>query len=77
MPIIPWSGDGLTANLTAEGTIPQDIFDKACVFTVEEARRRVQLLPRGAPRALRSDRPARCAAHDGLQGGDAPRSAPA
>lgn len=39
VPIIPWSGDGLTANLTDEGTIPQDIFDKACVTTVEEVRR--------------------------------------
>jgi acetyl-CoA carboxylase/biotin carboxylase 1 len=37
VPSIPWSGDGLTAELTAEGTIPQDVFDKACVTTVDEA----------------------------------------
>jgi acetyl-CoA carboxylase/biotin carboxylase 1 len=34
---IPWSGDGLQANLTEEGTIPDEIFKKGCVFTVEEA----------------------------------------
>jgi len=37
VPSIPWSGDGLTAQLTAEGTIPQETFDKACVKTVEDA----------------------------------------
>jgi hypothetical protein len=38
VPSIPWSGDGLTAELTEEGTIPQDVFDKAMVTTVEEVR---------------------------------------
>lgn len=38
MPSIPWSGDGLTAELTEEGTIPQEVFDKAMVTTVEEVR---------------------------------------
>jgi acetyl-CoA carboxylase/biotin carboxylase 1 len=37
VPSIPWSGDGLTAELTAEGTIPDEIFKKAMVNTVEEA----------------------------------------
>ena len=37
VPSIPWSGDGLTAELTAEGTIPQEVFNKACVTTVDEA----------------------------------------
>ena len=37
VPSIPWSGDGLTAQLTKEGTIPQDVFDKACVKTVDDA----------------------------------------
>jgi len=37
VPSIPWSGDGLTAELTAEGTIPQETFNKACVTSVEEA----------------------------------------
>ena len=36
VPSIPWSGDGLVANLTPEGTIPQETFDKAMVTTVEE-----------------------------------------
>lgn len=37
VPSIPWSGDGLTAELTPEGTIPEDVFSKACVRTVDEA----------------------------------------
>lgn len=44
VPSIPWSGsfggenDGpLQANLNAEGTIPEDIFEKATTRTVEEA----------------------------------------
>lgn len=26
VPSIPWSGDGLTADLTSEGTIPEETF---------------------------------------------------
>lgn len=37
VPSIPWSGDGLKADLTPEGTIPEEIFQKAMVNTVEEA----------------------------------------
>lgn len=37
VPSIPWSGDGLKAELTEEGTIPEDIFNKAMVTTVDEA----------------------------------------
>ena len=36
VPSIPWSGDGLEANLTEEGTIPDEIFNKAMVTTVDE-----------------------------------------
>ena len=36
VPSIPWSGDGLVAELTEEGTIPEEIFNKAMVTTVEE-----------------------------------------
>ena len=36
VPSIPWSGDGLVAELTSEGTIPDEIFQKAMVTTVEE-----------------------------------------
>ena len=37
VPSIPWSGDGLEASLTDEGTIPDEIFNKAMVTTVEES----------------------------------------
>mmetsp|Transcript_26896 Transcript_26896/g.75736 ORF Transcript_26896/g.75736 Transcript_26896/m.75736 type:complete len:317 (+) Transcript_26896:457-1407(+) len=37
VPAIPWSGDGLVADLTDEGTIPDDTFDKACIHTLDEA----------------------------------------
>mmetsp|Transcript_29822 Transcript_29822/g.41220 ORF Transcript_29822/g.41220 Transcript_29822/m.41220 type:complete len:2214 (+) Transcript_29822:130-6771(+) len=37
VPSIPWSGDGLEASLTTEGTIPDDIFRKATVNSAEEA----------------------------------------
>ena len=37
VPSIPWSGEGLEAELTEEGTIPDDIFNKAMVTTVEES----------------------------------------
>ena len=37
MPSIPWSGDGLTAELTDEGTIPEETFRKACLSSVGEA----------------------------------------
>ena len=30
VPSIPWSGDGLKAELNEEGTIPDEIFNKAC-----------------------------------------------
>ena len=37
VPCIPWSGDGLEANLNSEGAIPDEIFQSACVTTVDEA----------------------------------------
>ena len=37
VPSIPWSGDGITSALNSEGVIPKDVFDSACVFTVEDA----------------------------------------
>lgn len=37
VPSIPWSGDGITSGLNSEGVIPQDVFNKACVFDVEQA----------------------------------------
>ena len=36
VPSIPWSGDSLEADLTEEGTIPEDIFNKAMVTTIDE-----------------------------------------
>eukprot|EP00931_Biecheleriopsis_adriatica_P052507 TRINITY_DN3055_c0_g1_i3.p1 TRINITY_DN3055_c0_g1~~TRINITY_DN3055_c0_g1_i3.p1 ORF type:complete len:2157 (-),score=543.39 TRINITY_DN3055_c0_g1_i3:77-6547(-) len=38
VPSIPWSGDGLQANLSEDGTIPDEIFKQGCVYTVEEAK---------------------------------------
>jgi len=32
VPSIPWSGDGIESGLNKEGVIPQDVFNKACVF---------------------------------------------
>jgi len=37
VPSIPWSGDGLTAELTDDGRIPEETFNKAMVTTVDEA----------------------------------------
>ncbi|CAK9097016.1 unnamed protein product [Durusdinium trenchii] len=38
VPSIPWSGDGLEANLGPDGTIPEDIFRQGTVSTVEQAK---------------------------------------
>ena len=37
VPSIPWSGGGIKSGLNAEGVIPQEVFNSACVFTVEGA----------------------------------------
>lgn len=37
VPSIPWSGDGLQAELTPEGTIPREIFDQGLIRSFEEA----------------------------------------
>ena len=42
VPSIPWSGDGLQADLGPDGTIPKEIFDKGTVSTVEEAKKAVK-----------------------------------
>lgn len=42
VPSIPWSGDGLTCELTADGTVPDEVFRKACVTSYEEAAERAQ-----------------------------------
>jgi acetyl-CoA carboxylase/biotin carboxylase 1 len=39
VPTIPWSGDGLRAELLADGTISDEIFQKACVSNLDEALR--------------------------------------
>ncbi|XP_026193591.1 acetyl-CoA carboxylase [Cyclospora cayetanensis] len=38
VPSIPWSGDGLKAQLNDEGSIPEEIFKAATISTVEECR---------------------------------------
>lgn len=40
VPSIPWSGDGIISKLNSEGVIPQDDFNAACIFNVEEAAER-------------------------------------
>jgi acetyl-CoA carboxylase/biotin carboxylase 1 len=37
VPSIPWSGGGIKSGLNADGVIPQEIFNQACVFTAAEA----------------------------------------
>ena len=37
VPSIPWSGEGITSALNEEGVIPQEIFNKACVFNADQA----------------------------------------
>jgi acetyl-CoA carboxylase/biotin carboxylase 1 len=37
VPSIPWSGDGIECGLNKEGVIPDEIFKKACVSSVEDA----------------------------------------
>ena len=34
---MPWNGDGMTADLDADGNIPFEQFDAACIHTEEEA----------------------------------------
>jgi acetyl-CoA carboxylase/biotin carboxylase 1 len=41
---IPWSGDGLTAELSPEGTIPQDIFNKAMVTSADDCVQRAKTI---------------------------------
>lgn len=42
VPSIPWSGEGLEANLGPDGTIPEDIFRKGTVSTVEQAKEAIK-----------------------------------
>lgn len=37
VPSIPWSGDGIECPLNDKGVIPQEMFDKACVFNADQA----------------------------------------
>jgi len=37
VPSIPWSGQGIECELNEEGVIPEEIFQRACVSTAEEA----------------------------------------
>ena len=48
VPSIPWSGDGLVAELTEEGTIPDETFQKAMVTTVDEAVAAAERIGEGA-----------------------------
>jgi hypothetical protein len=37
VPVIPWNGDGVTADIQADGSIPQEPFRKACLQSCDEA----------------------------------------
>lgn len=37
VPSIPWSGGGIIAELNEDGVIPQDVFNSACIFNVNDA----------------------------------------
>jgi acetyl-CoA carboxylase/biotin carboxylase 1 len=37
VPSIPWSGEGVESGLNAQGVVPEEIFNKACLFNVEDA----------------------------------------
>merc|ERR1740117_1043769 len=37
VPCIPWNGDGITAEIQADGSLPQEPFKKACLQSYEEA----------------------------------------
>ena len=37
VPSIPWSGGGIVSGLNDKGVIPQDVFNKACIFNVNDA----------------------------------------
>eukprot|EP00929_Paragymnodinium_shiwhaense_P108028 TRINITY_DN74365_c0_g1_i1.p1 TRINITY_DN74365_c0_g1~~TRINITY_DN74365_c0_g1_i1.p1 ORF type:complete len:2071 (+),score=634.24 TRINITY_DN74365_c0_g1_i1:56-6268(+) len=37
VPCIPWNGEGITSNVGEDGELPQDVFEKACLHSYEEA----------------------------------------
>jgi len=37
VPVIPWNGEGITAEIQSDGSIPQEPFKKACLQNYEEA----------------------------------------
>jgi len=38
VPCIPWNGEGVTADIQADGSIPEEPFKRACLQSCEEAR---------------------------------------
>eukprot|EP00928_Gymnodinium_smaydae_P014612 TRINITY_DN15382_c0_g1_i1.p1 TRINITY_DN15382_c0_g1~~TRINITY_DN15382_c0_g1_i1.p1 ORF type:complete len:2081 (+),score=604.78 TRINITY_DN15382_c0_g1_i1:101-6343(+) len=38
VPCIPWNGDGITADIQEDGSIPKEPFEKACLKSFEEAK---------------------------------------
>ena len=37
VPSIPWSGQGIKSSISSNGMIPKEIFEKACLTSVESA----------------------------------------
>jgi len=51
-PCIPWNGDGITATIQADGSIPEEPFKKACLQNLEEAQAHVKRI--GYPVVLKA-----------------------
>jgi acetyl-CoA carboxylase/biotin carboxylase 1 len=52
VPVIPWNGEGIEAEITADGSIPQEPFKKACLQSYEEAHESVKRI--GYPVVLKA-----------------------
>jgi len=37
VPVIPWNGEGITAEIQSDGSIPQEPFERACLQSYEDA----------------------------------------
>jgi acetyl-CoA carboxylase/biotin carboxylase 1 len=52
VPCIPWNGEGITATIQSDGSIPQEPFKKACLQSLEEAQVHVKRI--GYPVVLKA-----------------------
>ncbi|CAK0790357.1 unnamed protein product [Prorocentrum cordatum] len=52
VPCIPWNGEGITATIQSDGSIPQEPFERACLQSLQEARDHVRRI--GYPVVLKA-----------------------